>query len=287
MSFLHLQGKMSKNALDVEITNLCNKNCSFCHGTDRMPRRMTVEEFRQITQMLQGVTQYLYFHLMGEPLTHPQLPAFLSHAVAEGYKPIITTNGTLLPQRGEELLSAGIYKVNISVHSFEDGSQEDYLSYINGCLDFADRASAAGVLTVLRLWNDGYDAGRNLDTQALLRQRFGNDWHVGRRGIRIKDKLYLEHGQRFAWPDLSAQDYGSCGFCYGLKDQFGILCDGTVVPCCLDSDGILALGNLFETPLEEILNAPRAAAIREGFAHRRVMEPLCRRCGYAQRFQKK
>lgn len=97
----------------------------------------------------------------------------------------------------------------------------------------------------------------------------------------------MEHGERFDWPDLTATDYGDCGFCYGLKDQFGVLCDGTVVPCCLDSDGVLALGNLFASPLEEILNSPRASAMREGFARRKAVEPLCRRCGYAQRFNKK
>lgn len=270
----------------VEITNLCNKNCSFCHGTSRTPRRMTMEEFRQVTDMLQGVTEYLYFHLMGEPLTHPQLPGFVRHAREQGYKPIITTNGSLLPQRGGELLEAGVYKVNISVHSFEDGSREAYLDYINGCLDFADRASAAGVLVVFRLWNNGYDAGRNVDTRALMRQRFGDDWKEGRRGIKIRERLYLEHGERFDWPDMAAEDHGECGFCYGLKDQFGVLCDGTVVPCCLDSDGLLVLGNLFETPLEEILASPRAVAIREGFARRKAVETLCRRCGYARRFVK-
>ena len=270
----------------VEITNLCNKNCSFCHGTVRPPRRMTMEEFRQVADTLHGVTEYMYFHLMGEPLTHSQLPEFVRHAREQGYKPIITTNGSLLPQRGEELLEAGVYKVNISVHSFEDGSREAYLEYINGCLDFADRASAAGVLVVFRLWNNGYDAGRNIDTQALMRERFGNDWKEGRRGIKIRERLYLEHGERFDWPDMAAEDHGECGFCYGLKDQFGVLCDGTVVPCCLDSDGLLALGNLFETPLEEILASPRAVAIREGFARRKAVETLCRRCGYARRFVK-
>ena len=271
----------------VEITNLCNKNCSFCHGTSRAPRRMTLEEFQKVTGMLGGVTEYLYFHLMGEPLTHPQLPEFFRHAVKEGFRPVITTNGTLLPKRGGELLAAGVCKVNISVHSFEEGSREEYLAYINGCLDFGDRASGAGVLTVLRLWNNGYDAGRNVDTQALIRRRFGGSWQQGRRGIKIRDKLYLEHGERFDWPDLGAVDYGDCGFCYGLKDQFGVLCDGTVVPCCLDSDGVLALGNLFEMPLGEILDSPRASAMREGFARRKAVELLCRRCGYAQRFNKR
>ena len=88
----------------------------------------------------------------------------------------------------------------------------------------------------------------------------------------------------FDWPDMSAEELGENCFCYGLRDQVGVLCDGTVVPCCLDHDGDIPLGNLFERELDEILVSPRAGAIREGFSHRLAVEELCRRCGYARRF---
>jgi MoaA/NifB/PqqE/SkfB family radical SAM enzyme len=247
---------------------------------------MTATEFRSVAEKLTGVTGYLYYHLMGEPLTHPELPQMIAIASELGFKSQITTNGTLLASRGQALIEAGVHKVNISVHSFEEGSNEDYVNYINSCLDFADRASQAGIIVVLRLWNNGYDAGRNISTLDLARERFPWQWKEEPRATRIRDRLYLEQAERFEWPDLEAIDYGESGFCYGLKDQFGVLCDGTVVPCCLDSDGVLALGNLLETPLETILMSPRAAAIREGFSRRKAVEPLCRRCGYAQRFQK-
>lgn len=268
----------------VEITNQCNRNCSFCPGTVRPPKMMTAGEFEAVARKLQGVTGYLYYHLMGEPLTHPALPEMIRIASQLGFKSAVTTNGTLLPSRGRALVEAGVYKVNISVHSFEDGAQESYVNYISGCLDFADMASKAGTLVVLRLWNQGHDGGRNDDTLSLLHARFPGDWKAEPRGTRIQDRLYLEYGDRFAWPDLEAQDQGDDVFCYGLRDHIGILSDGRVVPCCLDREGAITLGNIFEQEITEILENPRAKAMVEGFSRRKASEELCRKCGYARRF---
>ena len=277
----------------VEITNICNRNCSFCPGTVRPLRRMSLPEFDTVTDRLRGVTEYLYYHVMGEPLTHPDLPDFIRLATSKGFKSAITTNGTLLPSRGQELIRAGVYKVNISVHSFEDGEDgAAHGRYLDGILDFADEASRNGVLTVLRLWNlDGHGealGGHNTRTLEYLRTRFpdGGDtpWKFSPRGARMRDKLHLEYGDRFEWPDAAAQDRGNGVFCYGLKDHFAILCDGRVVPCCLDREGVITLGNIFDTSAEEILSSPRAEAMREGFQRRCATEELCRRCGYARRF---
>lgn len=268
----------------VEITNLCNRNCTFCPGTVREPRMMSVEEFETVAGKLVGTTGYLYYHLMGEPLTHPKLPQMIAIANALGFKSQITTNGTLLPERGQALIDAKVHKVNISVHSFEEGNNEDYVNYIDACLDFADRASKSGVIVVLRLWNNGFDEGRNISTLDLTRARFPWGWHEEPRATRIQDRLYLEHGDRFAWPDMAAEDGGDRVFCYGLRDHFGILSDGRVVPCCLDREGAITLGNVFAQPIDEILNSTRAKAIRDGFSCRKATEELCRKCGYARRF---
>lgn len=268
----------------VEITNICNKNCSFCPGTRRLPHSMTMEEFRHICSQLQGVTKYLYFHIMGEPTLHPLLPDFIRHANEMGFKVAITTNGSLLHKCGAALIESGVYKVNVSVHSFESGAENEYLDYLNNCYDFADKASAAGVLTILRLWNQGAVDTLNQQTEALLQAAFPFPWVEGKRGARIRDKLHLEYGDRFQWPDMSAENYGDEVFCYGLKDHFGILCDGTVVPCCLDHEGDIPLGNVHQQPLRDILRCERALKMREGFTRRKASEELCRRCGYARRF---
>ena len=277
----------------VEITNICNRSCSFCPGTSRPPRRMSLAEFDTITDRLRGVTEYIYYHVMGEPLTHPELPDFIRMAHRKGFKSAITTNGTLLPSRGRALIEAGVYKVNISVHSFEDRENDEaHGRYLDGLLNFADEASQSGVLTVLRLWNldDRGQAlgGSNDRTLDYLRARFPDSpetpWRFSPRGARMRHKLHLEYGDRFEWPDMEASDRGNGVFCYGLKDHFAILCDGRVVPCCLDREGVMALGNMFDTPAEGILSSPRAVAIREGFQRRCATEELCRRCGYARRF---
>ena len=269
----------------LEITNICNKNCSFCPGTIRDRRMMSEDEFRRAAEALRPYTDYLYFHLMGEPLCHPELPKFIRIATDMGYRCAVTTNGSLLERRGAELLDSGVYKVNISVHSFEGCDESAHREYLRSCVDFADAASAKGILTVMRLWNKGHDGGKNDFVYRLLRESFPDgEWRIGERGARIRHKLHLEYGDRFDWPDMNAP-LGDCRvFCYGLQDHMGVLCDGTAVPCCLDRDGLLSLGNIFESPLDHILASERAEAIRRGFEKRVAAEELCRRCGYARRF---
>lgn len=276
----------------VEITNKCNMNCSFCHGTKREPREMNLGEFARITANLKGMTEYLYFHVLGEPLCHPLLPIFIEHAKLCGFKVALTTNGTLLRARGEELLLTKPYKINISLHSFEGESESARLSYIESCLDFADRASREGILVVLRLWNlsdvgvaDATVGQLNSDVMSLLRSKFGDFEQLSDRGARVRDKLHIELGKRFEWPDSEREELGEAVFCHGLGDHFGILADGTVVPCCLDADGAMALGNIFEADVRDVLKTERALAIKDGFSSKRAVEPLCRRCPYARRFK--
>ena len=262
-------------------------NCSFCHGTARKKGRMSLESFNHIAKELTSLTDYVYLHILGEPLTHPDLPKMIRTLSSLGLKSAITTNGTLLPIHGQSLIDSGVYKVNISLHSFEEGSDESFLAYINSVSDFAERASASGTLVVLRLWNEGADGGRNDKILDLLRQRLDGEWVFGKRGARIRHKLHLEYGERFEWPDMNAPDLGDEVFCYGLSDHFGILSDGSVVPCCLDAEGDIRLGNALQEPLEKILSRERANAIRDGFRRRCATEELCRRCGYARRFATK
>ena len=271
----------------LEISNRCNLRCAFCPGTKRPGRSMTEAEFSTLLPRLQPYTDFLYFHLMGEPLCHPLLGRFLALAGEAGFRVILTTNGTLLPLRQDLLLaSPALHKVNVSLHAFEANDLAvPFEAYLKGCTDFG-RAAEGRVLVTYRLWNGGGADRRNSEILAALEQAFPRPWVEERRGIRLGERVYLEYGEKFDWPDLQAPDGGERVFCYGLRDQLGVLCDGTVVPCCLDHEGDLALGNLFDQTLPEILDSPRARAIYEGFSRRQAAEPLCRRCGYAARFQK-
>ena len=269
----------------LEISNICNLSCRFCPGTKRGKKAMTEEELAVLLPKIRPYTDYLYFHLMGEPLLHKNLERFLEMAGSYGFKVILTTNGTLLKKQQEMLLrSPALHKVNISLHAFEANDLSvPFAIYLSDCFAFGN-ASNGKKLVVYRLWNQGGEDKQNQDILETMHQSFPGDWVQERQGIRIADRTYLEYGDKFDWPDLTASEGDAQVFCYGLRDQLGVLCDGTVVPCCLDHEGDLALGNLLTQDMEDILNTPRAKAIYDGFAHRQAAEELCRKCGYARRF---
>ena len=270
----------------VEISNLCNLSCAFCPGTKRPKGRMTPEKFRVLAPKLRPYTEFLYFHLMGEPLCHPDLAEFLEIAHGHDFKVILTTNGTLLARQQELLLSSpAVHKVNISLHAFEANDLTvPFETYLAQCLAFGQAANGKK-LVVYRLWNQGGADKKNQEILTALHDAFPAPWVTETRGTRLAPRTYLEYGDKFDWPDLSAPDGGEKVFCYGLRDQLGILYDGTVVPCCLDHEGDLALGNAFVQDMDAILASPRATAIYEGFTRKEAAEELCRRCGYARRFQ--
>ncbi len=269
----------------LEISNICNLKCSFCPGTKRNPKVMTEEELSLLLPKLRPWSNYLYFHIMGEPLCHPRLERFLTLAGAQGFKVILTTNGTLLKKQQNILLNApALHKINISLHAFEANDLSvPFEEYLRQCFSFG-QAAQGKTLVIYRLWNHGGADEKNTEILKEMETFFPKPWIQERKGIRISQRIFLEYGDKFDWPDLGATDGGERVFCYGLRDQIGVLCDGTVVPCCLDHEGDIALGNLFSETMEEILQKPRAKAIYAGFQNKKAAEELCRKCGYARRF---
>ena len=165
-----------------------------------------------------------------------------------------------------------------------DGFDVPFETYLQDCFAFG-QAAQGKILTVYRLCNQGGEDLQNGRILSMMERFFPGPWVKERLGTRISDRVYLEYGDKFDWPDLSVPEGSDRLFCYGLRDQLGVLCDGSVVPCCLDHEGDLTLGNLFSQSVEEILATPRAQAIYNGFSNRQAAETLCRRCGYARRFQ--
>lgn len=267
----------------LEITNVCNLDCVFCPKNQRAKHRLTLEEYEQLTDRLQGEIRFLYFHLMGEPMLHPLLPDFVQRARQKGFIPVLTTNGTLLKsERAHALIEARPHKVQISLHSHEGNGFDRQEQYIEEVMQFAQAAASVGIIVVLRLWNEGgYDKDNKLLLN-LLAKHIPQPWTQRYDGWKLAEKIYLEFDQMFEWPDEAHAEYGEDDvFCYALRKQVGVLVDGTVVPCCLDHEGNIALGNLFQQSLSEILASPRTTDMYEGFSHHHAAEELCRKCGYA------
>lgn len=280
----------------LEITNICNLHCDFCPGNRRPPHSVTPREFEVLADKLRPYTDYLYFHVMGEPLLHPQLEELFAIAGERDYHVAVTTNGTLLAARHGLLVrhaTAPLYKVSVSLHAYEANGKVLLDGHFEPTVRLARDLSERGTIVALRLWNlDGQSRAEahHAHNEAILRalhEAFPEEWVEHHNGYKIRDRLYLEWGERFDWPSLTAApDYGERGTCYGLRDQIGVLSDGTVVPCCLDGEGCIPLGNLHRQDMEEILNSPRTRAMTDGFARGYLSETLCRHCGYARRFTK-
>lgn len=276
----------------VEITNVCNLNCSFCHGTKRTPATISLDDFALYAKRIAPYTDHVYLHVMGEPLIHPSLGEIIDVAHGEGLKVSITTNGTLIKKRLPLLLQKAdkLYKISISLHSLEANSEIDTDEYLEACITSAKALGEAGIISVLRLWNlEGLSDtapqnSKNGEILGLLKKHFPDEWSENRSGQKIGKGVYLEWGELFDWPDLSATDYGEHGFCYAMKDHVAVLSDGRVVPCCLDADCEICLGNLKDNTLEEILAGERARLIAHGFSSNTLVHPLCRHCGFARKF---
>ena len=285
----------------IEITNVCNLHCDFCPKTKRRYAFMTVNKFRHIIKEIHPYTKMIYLHILGEPLLNPNLSEMLQIADDYNIRVNITTNGTLLMKEVDVLIHASaLRQINLSLHSLEAniGSMKPSV-YIKQVADAIRHIHAERqIYFSLRLWNmDNLRLtlrGKNQKNEeilaelqeALQTEQDLTDFlmHPKQTSIQLKEQIYLHKAEKFQWPSMENKIFLERMFCYGLRDHFGILVDGTVVPCCLDGEGQMSLGNIFEMSIEEILQSERAKKIYDGFSRRCAVEDLCKRCGYAERF---
>ncbi|MCX7774027.1 MAG: SPASM domain-containing protein [Clostridia bacterium] len=282
----------------IEITNACNLQCDFCPQTRRKLEFMSLETFRHILAEIKGHTRFLFFHVKGEPLLHPELGQFLDLCDEMGAKVNITTNGTLIHKVGGMLLAKpALRQINFSLHSF-DGNEglQSKEAYIGNILAFTKEAiEKSELLIALRLWNlyenNTVNLGANKNRELLdsIERAYDLPYKIeegilSERGIQIADRLYVNQDHLFQWPDMTQEQDNGAGFCYGLRSQAAILVDGTVVPCCLDGEGVISLGNIKTTSFAKIIESERARNLYLGFGKREAVEDLCKRCDFRKRF---
>lgn len=284
----------------IETTSICNLSCYFCPPTERAKGFLSIEDYRHTLEQIKPYTKYIYFHVKGEPLLHPKIDQLLDIAHDEGFQVNITTNGTLINKNRDKLLGKpALRQMNFSLHSFDgDPGNRNLKQYLADILAFVNEAKEkSNMITSFRLWNlsednkENIEKERNRELLEMIEDAFQLEYKIEEyykpgtgSGLKIADRVYLNQDPQFRWPALDEEEDDGVGFCHALRNQAGVLIDGTVIPCCLDGEGILKLGNVHEQSFGEIIEGKRANAIYDGFSRRQAVEELCRKCGYRKRF---
>jgi radical SAM protein with 4Fe4S-binding SPASM domain len=291
-----IKQKRRFNKVNIEISNICNLQCSFCPPVEREKKMMSLETFQSVISQVASLTDQVTLHLMGDPLVHPKLEQFLKICSDSQVPVFLVTNGVLMNEVKEGLLLDPIIRqVNFSLHSFHDNyGNKDPGIYLGKIFKFTERAfvERPELYINYRLWNLDEPLGVGLQNRSMLDRvcsqfNFAFDQNIDVRknkSVRIKNRLHLHFDTEFTWPALDLPILGERGTCYGLSSHFGVLADGTVVPCCLDKEGKIPLGNVKEESIEAILGNEKAQKILTGFKNNKLVEKLCQRCNYITRF---
>lgn len=267
----------------IEITNKCNLNCSFCSKSNKKKKEMSTDEFENVLKKIDVYTDYIYLHVKGEPLLHSHFKDILKLSNKYHKQVNITTNGTLLKYRLDDIVSSKIVRqINVSMQSMVN---ENYLNDILESVEYI--LNNSNIQVVLRFWALENNQFSSLQNDIILKiiKYFKLDANIikdiqEKNNITLRNRLYLNKESLFVWPSLENDYYNEIGKCYGLKTHIGILADGTVVPCCLDSEGIIALGNIFNENFDDIINSKRSQDMIKNFNNNKVCELLCKKCSF-------
>lgn len=257
----------------LEITNSCNLSCDFCIKNDRKIEYIDLEKFNKILDKVNDYTDYLYFHVMGEALIHPKINELIDIA-SKNFYINITTNGYLIDRIKN---NKNIRQLNISLHSFNDKYKMNIKDYLDNVFNSIDELIKNKTYISLRLWVKNKYNDYIID---YICKKYNIKIENDIENFKINDYLFINNFHEFIWPDLNNNYYSETGKCYGLIDHIGILVDGTIVPCCLDSRGIINLGNIYKDDLNEILNSECVVKMINGFKNNKKVERLCTHCNF-------
>ena len=271
----------------IEITNICNLNCSFCSANTRKLAYISVDNFSKIINEVKNYTDYIYLHVKGEPLLHPQLEELLKKAEENNLKVNITTNGTLLKEKAEILRKANnINKINISLHS-----ENNKINYFTEIFETV-KNKLSNKTIVYRIWtinnNKLDEKSKNIVEKTKEYYKLSTDIVdkiKKEQNIKIASNIYLDKANKFEWPTMDNETERN-GYCYALKTQIAILVDGTVIPCCLDSSGKNSLGNIYKDSFKNIIEGEKFLKLKKSFEDRKPISELCRKCTFKDKFNK-
>lgn len=280
----------------VELTNVCGLACSFCPTKSLPSKEMDLDFFDEVMEQAKVYTKEIACHVVGDPLTQSNLGAYLDIIHKHGLKAMLTTSGYFLKKHSyETLFHPCVKQINISLNSFnKNDTSITFEQYIKPILALCDEKllREEELFINLRVWNLDEMMSERLFNDTLfkgLSSSFNIELDLDKiyeerpKSIRLASKVLIHFDNYFEWPSLKNKNYGH-GTCQGLQSHIAILANGTVVPCCLDCDGIVELGNLHKSALNEILSSKRAMNMLEGFKEGEAVEVLCQKCSYKDRF---
>jgi len=262
----------------IEITNVCNLKCEFCPQTKRKKQFIELNNFEEIIKKIHNYTNLVYLHVKGEPLLHPNLEDILNILEKYNLKANITTNGTLLREKFEILKnSKSIRQINISIHSITKNKdiKEIYLKEIFESVDELD-----DIIISYRLWN--LNANKENNSNKYIIDNLEKYYNIknlsnilnSNNSYKIKDNIFINQDIEFVWPDINNDPIIQRGRCFALKDQIAILVDGTVVPCCLDNNGDISLGDIYDETIAEAFHDVYLNKENANIASKYIIEKL-------------
>ena len=260
----------------IEITNACNLSCDFCIKNKREIKYISEDEFKILLDKLKNYTDYLYFHILGEPLMHKDINNLIDYA-SNNFNINITTNGYLIDRIKN---NKNIRQINISLHSFSNKYKINLTDYLDNIFNTIDKLIENNTYISLRLWVKNKYNKEMID---YINKRYNLNIDYNIKNYKINNNLFINNFHEFIWPDLNNNYYNSNGTCYGLTSHIGILVDGTIVPCCLDSAANINLGNIYHDSLDEILNSNRVKNMISNFKSNKKCEELCKHCSFIEK----
>jgi radical SAM protein with 4Fe4S-binding SPASM domain len=280
----------------LEISNICNLQCSFCPVVERDKHVMSLVEIEKALLQIKPHAERVCFHLMGEPLNHPDWVSALKIASNMNVPIEITTNGTLMTRSTMmELLSPALLQINFSLQSFIDNfPKADPKTYFQKILEFVLIAEKKrpDLYINFRFWNLEAGEKQNEVNEYFLKTieevfavSLNRNTDPGfKKSKKIRNRIYAHFDSRFEWPNKKDPIKSTSGTCWGARSQLAIHADGSVVPCCLDKEADVLLGNIKEQTFDQVIQSDPYSRIKRGFENNQLLAELCQKCTFRERF---
>lgn len=267
----------------IENTNHCNAHCVMC-PREKMTRKkgfMSFESFKKIVdQCAELDVKMTHVHGYGEPLLDPLIFKKIKYIKDKGIpETYMVTNGSLLTEENiRKLIESGLDAMNISFYGF---TKETY-ERIHKNLNF--EKTRDNVKNFFRIRKEmGKETPKthltflSYEDNEKEKQAFLDFWKDIADDTRVSHLHNFGDGREYR-PVRKDIKRISCGHIFFLHSM-QILWDGKVVPCCIDTDGMIVLGNANDNSLLDIWNSEKFKKFREDHRECRFEKyPLCDNC---------